>query len=277
MSSSTNSHWYFRSQGRQFGPISLVQILHYILLQRLGADDEVSRDAIKWQPLSEVKALVPDLVISMDGLLDSQERAFLLATKRWADTHLTPREQRRTQLFHRTAEGRYTYLKNILVITGLLVAVIGLPLLVPSPELTSEADCSQPAAVGVNWSNCQMGLVVLQGVDMQQTLMRNTNLQGAIWSDLNLSAADLAYSNLGLSQMDRVVLDGADLRGADLSFATLNQVSFKGAQLTHANLTGARWEQVNIEGADLSGALWRDGSICLPGSVGHCLQAQVVR
>ncbi len=62
-------------------------------------------------------------------------------------------------------------------------------------------------------------------------------------------------------------LDNLDLRGADLRNANLKRAKFRKATLLGADLSGA-----NIYGTNFVGAMWTDGSICQPGSVGKCVK-----
>ena len=97
---------------------------------------------------------------------------------------------------------------------------------------TSEAraDCDDPAAPGVYWSECDKS---------------NADLTGA-----NLFYADLSY---------------ADLTGADLSGADLTGANLKGANLKGADLSGA-----NLSGANLFDVTWTDGRLCAEWSSAGC-------
>lgn len=62
----------------------------------------------------------------------------------------------------------------------------------------------------------------------------------------------------------RTDLTGVDLRGATLAYADLRQ-----ATLYKADLTGA-----DLRGTIFDGAVWVDGTICQPRSVGTCKRQQ---
>jgi len=62
------------------------------------------------------------------------------------------------------------------------------------------------------------------------------------------------------ANFNRLDLSGVDLRKANLGFATFRQ-----ATLYLADLEGA-----DVRGTDFTGALWTDGRICGPGSIGIC-------
>jgi uncharacterized protein YjbI with pentapeptide repeats len=47
-------------------------------------------------------------------------------------------------------------------------------------------------------------------------------------------------------------------------------VSFVDAKLEGANFEGADLDGANLSSADLGGAIWVDGRICGPASVGAC-------
>jgi hypothetical protein len=61
-------------------------------------------------------------------------------------------------------------------------------------------------------------------------------------------------------------LANIDLSGADLSGSNLFQADLRQATLINAKITGA-----NFKNALLSGAVWIDGKVCKPGSVGQCI------
>lgn len=71
----------------------------------------------------------------------------------------------------------------------------------------------------------------------------------------NLKGADLSHANLERADLEESNLERADLSGANLRMATLRL----------SGMTGA-----NLERAILDGAVWKDGRVCAPGSVGHC-------
>ncbi|MDP4013214.1 MAG: pentapeptide repeat-containing protein [Candidatus Nanopelagicales bacterium] len=112
----------------------------------------------------------------------------------------------------------------------------------PSPAASQNLrDCSdiakEPAA---DLSNC----------DLRHALLR--------WADLR--GADLGWANLSR----------ANLMDANLMDANLRRVNLTGAYLGEADLRGADVLGAVLTGTDLRGALWTDGSVCGPASIGEC-------
>ena len=79
--------------------------------------------------------------------------------------------------------------------------------------------------------------------------MRGTDLANFDFSGLDLTGADLSFSNLG-----RANFQGAILRQADLSFSNLNGANFTDADLYEANLNFSALERVDLSGANVEGA-----------------------
>jgi hypothetical protein len=79
----------------------------------------------------------------------------------------------------------------------------------------------------------------LNGTDLSNAQLEDSNFRGAILTDADLSNANLS----------RCSFRGADLSGAYLEGATLTQVDFRKSSLALANLIGA-----DLQGADLWGA-----------------------
>lgn len=61
-------------------------------------------------------------------------------------------------------------------------------------------------------------------------------------------------------------LANLNLTGADLSGSNLFQADLRQATLISAKITG-----VNFRKALLTGAVWIDGKVCKPGSIGKCI------
>ena len=78
--------------------------------------------------------------------------------------------------------------------------------------------------------------------------MMGSNLAGFDFSGLDLTGADLRFSNL-----KRANFRGTTLTGADLSFSALGHATFENADLTNANLSYCGLNQVNMDGAVLRG------------------------
>ncbi len=78
--------------------------------------------------------------------------------------------------------------------------------------------------------------------------MMGSSLAGFDFSGLDLTGADLRFSNL-----KRANFQGTTLVGADLSFSALGHATFENADLTDANLSYCGLNKVNMDGAILQG------------------------
>ncbi|MDH3354404.1 MAG: pentapeptide repeat-containing protein [Chromatiales bacterium] len=274
---SSQELWYCRVQEESYGPLTLVQMLHYIILNRVGDDDEVSNDEENWQPLKQVNMLNPKSVMGLKGILSDEDKSYLEATLAWREKNITesseedPIVDEYIALRRRRAK-RKNPVVGYVILFLLIVVVGGGAFLIPKNEIQIAIDCKSPAAPNVNWTNCSFEGAILDNKDLQGAKLRNIKLRGAQLLATNLSKADIAYGDLSLTKLRAVRFDGADLRGANLRKSDLRRASFVGADLSAADLRGANLTGANLEGVKLGKALWTDGGTCQVGSVGRCIQ-----
>lgn len=107
---------------------------------------------------------------------------------------------------------------------------------------------------GADLRFAQMQQVLLDDADLQGALMRGAQLQGgslprAGLQGVDLTQAQLQEANLVGAQLNGAVLREALMQGADLSTAVLH-----GTNLTAAHLQGANLRKAQLQGADLTGA-----------------------
>jgi len=284
--------WYWRHGEEIDGPFPLGLITRYILLGRIGEEDELSADLLEWKHLSELSELIPQVMqVDEDDPL-AQER--LQAARRWEDERdispspagdegegVAERRSREVsgELLHcplwHIEEDKLTASHTRARLGGGIAAVIFIALVTtvlltrPAQEV-AEADCSQPPHPGVNWSNCTMEGVAWPGSDLSGAMMKNMRLSRAVLTAANLANADLAYASLSVADLRRADLRGARLTGASLRGANLSGANLQDADLSYANLSGAHLDGANLQGARLDKAIWVDGRYCGPGSVGQC-------
>ena len=87
------------------------------------------------------------------------------------------------------------------------------------------------------------------GKNGRRLKMRASDMAGFDFSGLDLTGADLRFSNLS-----RANFRGAILRQADMSFSDLNGADFTNADLYEANLSFSGLEDTNLTGANVEGA-----------------------
>jgi hypothetical protein len=262
--------WYLRQQGEVLGPFPEKLICRFIVLGRLGEQDEVSIDGMHWAQAGEVPELaegVKDLLTVRGTTADvdpewSEERA--KAILRWLDDRKSPdpREQKAARIAagqdkrsgkdrreapetveqhaYREWRGEFeSWMRNqrqrngFVWRVGLAFAAIALLFIVFNRPVN-------PIKVGLQVRPVDCQLPPAQGVDWS----------GCAKDDILLVGVDLSHAQLV----------GTSLRNANLSHADL-----RGANLARANLSGAK-----LEGARLDQATWIDGRICAQGSIGRC-------
>lgn len=269
--------WYCRIGGESFGPLSLAQILHYIILKKVGQNDEVGNDGVNWQPLHQAKMLNPQSVLGLKGLLSEQERAYLEATLSWSERYHSDAKEGDEPVdkfseVRRRGVSRPNPLIGYLVIAILIVLVLGFSLMVPKGDIAILPDCTSAPLPAINWSNCRFEKAIFSNSDLQGATLRNAVMAGANLQASNLSNADIAYANLSQTNLKGARLDGADLRGANLRQADLRRASLVEADLSFSDLTEANLAGANLEGANLSNVIWIDGKTCKQGSIGRCIR-----
>ena len=270
--------WYCRICGVTFGPLSLSQILHYIILKKVGEDDEVSNDGVSWQPLRRVKMLNPKSVLGLKGVLNDQQREYLEATLAWSDKYQADAVESGESV-DRFSEVRRRGVSSANPATGyfvvilLIAAIIGVSLMIPKGNIEVVPDCTSVPAPAINWTNCRFEKAIFSNSDLQGATLRNVVMAGANLQASNLSNSDIAYADLNQTNLKGARMDGADLRGADLRQADLRRASLIKADLSFADMTGANLNGADLEGTNFSNTIWIDGKTCNQGSIGHCIKS----
>lgn len=299
-----NHLWYTRRGAKIRGPFPAGLVTRYMVLGRILPEDELSTDRAMWRRADSVWELKPDALRSSGGGGTGSPR--LEQARRWEDerrgfdrrasespeTENLHREQRRgterranqlqEQVQHQLAsyqvrkslepQPAYKPLRVMLVVVVALI-LAALMYLTPRNELPTLVRCDAPPAPQVNWNNCSLQGVQLEGRDLRISKMRNTDLAGASLRGALLAESDLAYSNLSLTNLSYADLERADLIGATLRNADLSSANLRSANLSYTDLTGASLGGADISNAKLDNAIWLDGSLCAPGSLGQCLGA----
>lgn len=288
--------WYTRKNGDVKGPFPTGMIRRFVLLGRLLPDSEVSPDGALWLRLSDIERLVPEEIKhldSSDGLerlllarLREDERRrdrrqegdgasterrrgedrrapepeLLVARRHARERHVNPSEGQR-------AARPWTVVSVLLA--GLLAAGLYAGWSSPDRQVPVR-DCGAAAKAGVDWNNCSLEGVQLPGAVLSRARVDNADLHGATLRGADLSRANLAYSNLGTADLSYANLAHAILLGSGLRSADLTNAVLRDADLSYADLRGAKLGGAQLEGARLGQAIWIDGRVCEPESVGAC-------
>jgi len=302
----TNYLWYLRHDGDITGPFPVGQISSYILLGRVRDPDELSIDLTEWKKLSELPELVPGVmrdVTSQEALErlkltylhederlpgdrrhrrkigDSARAAEPTGNRRGNDRRgPEPDDIQQHRVVHvnlwqrfNTTIAKYSALPLLVIVA---VAVAGWGWLLwfrPPPEKITAPDCASASGPRVNWSYCHFENRTLVRANLAEANLDNAVLTGANLQDAVLSSANLSYANLDGANLHNAVLRGAQIKGAMLRKADLARSILENADMSYVNLLGANLQDTVLTGADLSRAIWIDGRVCAPGSVGSCL------
>jgi hypothetical protein len=284
--------WYVRQGEKISGPYPAQLIARHVLLGRYKRSDQVSVDQALWVRLEEMPELLPAETEPAPNEENSNKRAWRLerqqAAARWRDERNIPdrrygqidgtaphvrrsvkdrrmveesaetlalrqRHSENEILLKKKREQFFTTATALILIAFVIVVIISIasPVVPVKVDMSiASADCKQPPKQQVNWRGCDKN---------------GANLAGANLRSANLNYAQLAGADLIMTDLSRASLVGANLTGADLSSATL-----VGADLHFADMRGAKLDDVNFKGAMLGSAVWVDGKVCGPNSVGLC-------
>jgi hypothetical protein len=291
--------WYFRIMGKVSGPYAAGLVSRYILLGRIGMDDELSTDKQNWRVVRLVPDLIPDV---MKGDLDDPfMRERLMAARRWADERYrgnrryseeeqanrermagdrrdseTPEtieyRQKRQKRLGIDLRGENTVMGWLLLIASLIAIVYAGYFAYTHQREDKPIDCDSTAKAGVNWRNCSMEGRNLSGVDISKSVLNNANLSGVNLVAANLAGSNLSYVNFSLANLQQARLTRATLLGANLRAANLRGADFTGADMSFVILTDADITDIKLEGANLGKAIWIDGLPCAVNSISACLR-----
>ncbi len=295
-----NELWFTRQSGLVSGPHPKGLIRSFLLLGRLGLDDEISQDRENWRRIGAFPELIPEELHNLDTS-ETQQR--LLQARLREDERLRERRrsgpvppevqdmrvgerrqpepgmvvrhrQRRLEWLARSRASLDTAMRGPLPWLGAGAAILAAVILMAGSmdrvEPGSAPDCHLPASPEVDWSYCRMTGLDLRGADLRSANLRNTDFLGARLEGARLSEADLSYADLRRTRLDDATLHGAVLTGATLQAAVLTGADLARADLSYVNLIGADLTEARLAGAILDRAIWTDGRTCTTGSVGTC-------
>lgn len=286
--------WYTRRHGGTIlGPFSESVITNHFLLGRLNADDEVSTDQVNWQLIysqSQLKSnhrfltdkQAQKYLNERDGFdrrypLDMMEDDPLLQRRyntRRAEENEDDIQSRqlRSLIMQKFRQQKQAIFWPLVIIFSILTLIFILTIIYAKPFPSPLGSCDTPATSNVNWTNCLKPQLNLQNKILNNAQLRNSQLVGSNMMNVTLTNADLAYAdlrftNLSYSHLQDGQLLGANLKNADLSYADLTNANLSYTDLTGANLGGSK-----LDNARFDDAIWIDGQICAPQSIGQCIR-----
>ncbi len=104
----------------------------------------------------------------------------------------------------------------------------------------------------------------LNGLDLSNAQLGDSNFRGAILTDADLSNADLSRSSFRGADLSGVYLEGATLTQADFRKSSLALANLIGADLRGADLRGATLQNINFSGAKVENAHFTDDAGLTP-------------
>lgn len=287
--------WFIRQNGSIKGPFPSGSIRRFMLIGRVLPEDEVSHNRKEWLPASKVPEVVPPEVrrAITEGNLDSLIPARLREDERsgrerrqgsddakYKQRRKGERRQAETEIEskHRQAKLELSDISmnkkrpviGVVVSVLLVSLVIGYGLYLGAPEVIPDPECNAAPAPGVNWRNCRLDGLEAESAELNGAMLNNAVLRGARLSGSRINKADLQYVDLSGADLSYVELKSTHLKGATLINSDLSYADLSGADLRFSNLTDANLGGANLDQAQFGNAIWIDGRICLPGSVGGC-------
>jgi uncharacterized protein YjbI with pentapeptide repeats len=98
----------------------------------------------------------------------------------------------------------------------------------------------------------------LNGIDLSNSQMMDSNFRGAILTDSDLSNSDLRRANFRGTDLSGAYLEGANLDHADFRKSSLALATLIGTDLRGADLRGATLQNVNFSGAKVENLTFGD-------------------
>ena len=266
------ARWHVRSGTLDRGHFLWETIVTNYFLGRLKAADEVSLDQQQWYrletlvdcpaPLAQVANDAQSTTVAAKSPpSDNIPRVASHVARRRAQSDRVWAELReRTPLSPQLA---------LLVVLSVFIVIVGIAALTRATPAVL-INCEQAVARGAKLDFCAKAGLSAPGRDMSGLSARNTTLTGALMERANLREADLSYAELTGADLSLADLSHARLLGATLRRASLGHAQLREADLRYADLRDAHLIGANFSGARLDHALWPDGRVCAPQSIGEC-------
>lgn len=262
--------WYLRQRGEVLGPFPEKLICRFVVLGRIGERDEVSLDGFYWQLAEDVPELSEGVrqLLTIRGTAEdadpewSEERA--RAILRWLDDRKSPDPREQSPEFSPAKADKRTGKDRR-----------------QTPETVEQHAYREWRGEFEHWMRSQQQrngfvwkLSVAVGVIALLFILFNRPVNpikvGLQVKPVNCQAPAAKGVDWSGCAMDDALLVGVDLSGAQLVGTRFKNANLSHADLRNANLAQADLTGVELKGAKLTGAIWLDGSICGPDSIGSC-------
>jgi uncharacterized protein YjbI with pentapeptide repeats len=140
--------------------------------------------------------------------------------------------------------------KRIGVIT-LVLAITGGP---------AVAGCNDPAGPGVDWSNCVMVALTMDGQDLSGAKLRGLLLTSSKITGSNFTGADFTEARIANTDFSGSDFTAAVFEGAHLTNVKLTATSFRNAKLKQVVATNINVTDADFEGAEVFDS-WQEMTI----------------
>ena len=240
--------WYVKKGSKVYGPLSAVRIRNLLMESKIELGDQVSQNKKDWFYMSQQPEVVPLQMRNPDAFSDSD-----------ATDDLDPGKKGSFWL---------PVIVIVLIIAGGILASI----LMNEGQPSVQADCTAPPAAGVNYNGCNMRGMSAENITLDGMSAASARLTGARLSGSSIKSANLGYANLDNAELSYVDFSDSVLKGASLRNADMSRVNLENADMRYADMTGAKIGGLLIGNTRLSGAIWTNGKVCKPKSIGKCYQ-----
>jgi len=286
--------WYTRRGVAIRGPYPVGTIMRFILLGRIVDTDELSKNQIDWQLVSDSPEVAPQELKLDLGLPEHREKlriaklrederrpndrraesdtghnmenAELLSRsgteRREKEANITLRRRKaKSDFLHKLKNSHENYVPRVLLVVGIVSVIIGSSIAMSPGHKTAVNDCGQPPMSYVNWSNCSMEGISLHDLDLAGARLLNTKMSGAKLHNVKLTGAKLSYIDLSNASLTDSDLQDAMLMGANLRSSKLINTNMKNSDLSYAILQGADLSKVNFQNANLRNVVFNGANL----------------
>lgn len=288
--------WYVRRKGEISGPYPSGGIRRFVLLGRVDIHDEVSVDQQDWQPVAQVPAVVPpdirhalengdeELLIAArlrEDERNGRERRVAADDGKYRQRRKGERRQAELEIIQNHRQAKIDLLEkrrkkplplfSMITVGALVMLAIGSGIYLGAPVSIPDPDCDSKPVPGVNWRNCKLDGLQLENAELDGVQLSNGSVRGARLSAGKFNRGDMQYVDLSDSDLSYAELKSASMKGATLRYADLSYADLSGADLSFADLTGANLGGAAMHRVRLDNAIWINGALCQPGSLGNCV------